>query len=144
MQAFAKSDVHANLKHWHPFGSPVYVLESELQTQGIFGKWKSRAKAGIYLGRSPQHSRNVAPVLNRDTGLVSPQFHVKHDHCYHTVREEQQKTPDLWLVKAGFVGPKATTNRTTPAKEARARKASEEPSDRGSGKRHLYLSDSKY
>jgi hypothetical protein len=37
---------------------------------------------------------------------VSPQFHVQHNHCYHMVREEPQKEPDLWLIKAGFVGPK--------------------------------------
>jgi hypothetical protein len=40
MQEFAKTEVHTNIKHWHPFGSPVYVLESALQKQGIFGKWK--------------------------------------------------------------------------------------------------------
>jgi hypothetical protein len=49
------------------------------------------------------------------------------------MRDEQQKTPDLWMIKARFVGPKAATNGTTPAKETRARKALEEPSDRGSG-----------
>jgi hypothetical protein len=117
MQAFSKSDVHTNLKHWHPFGSPAYVLENALQTQGIHGKWKSRARTGIYLGRSPHHSRNVGLILNRDTGLVSPQFHVKHDHCWHTVREEQQKEPDLWMIKAGFVG-QQTTRAAAAAKTA--------------------------
>jgi hypothetical protein len=106
MQEFAKTAVHTNIKHWHPFGSPVYVMESALQKQGIFGKWKTRANIGIYLGRSPHHSRNVALVLNRQTGLVSPQFHVQHDHCYNMVREEPQKEPNLWLIKAGFAGPK--------------------------------------
>jgi hypothetical protein len=106
MQRFAKTEAQTNVKHWHPFGSPVYMLESKLQKQGIFGKWKSRANIGMYLGRSPHHSRNVALVLSRQTGLVSPQFHVQHDHCYHTVREERQKEPDLWMIKAGFVGSK--------------------------------------
>jgi hypothetical protein len=73
------------------FGSLVYVLESALQKQGIFVKWKSQAILGIYLGQSPHHSRNVALVLNWLTGLVSPQFHVQHDHFYQVVREEQQK-----------------------------------------------------
>jgi hypothetical protein len=50
MQEFAKTGVHTNIKHWHPFGLPVYVLESALQKQGIFGKWKSQANIGIYLG----------------------------------------------------------------------------------------------
>jgi hypothetical protein len=72
MQRFAKTKVQTNVKHWHPFGSPVYVLEIELQKQGIFGKWKSRANIGIYLGQPPHHSRNVALVLSPQTGLVSP------------------------------------------------------------------------
>jgi hypothetical protein len=41
MQEFARTEAHTNVKHWHPFGSLVYVLESELQKQGIFGKWKT-------------------------------------------------------------------------------------------------------
>jgi hypothetical protein len=97
MQQFTRTEAHTNVKHCHPFGSPVYVLESALQKQGIYGKWRSRANIGIYLGASPHHSRNVALVLNRDTGLVSPQFHVQH--CYHTVRMEKQKSPDLWMIK---------------------------------------------
>jgi hypothetical protein len=40
------------------------------------------------------------------TGLVSPQFHVKHDSTLNTVREEKQETPAQWMVKAGFVGVK--------------------------------------
>jgi Reverse transcriptase (RNA-dependent DNA polymerase) len=104
MQVFSGSKVHSNIKHWHHFGSPVYVLEKELQTNSPFGKWKSRSKVGIYLGRSPQHSRNVALVLSKVTGLVSPQFHVKHDSRFQTVREEKQDTPAQWMVKAGFVG----------------------------------------
>jgi hypothetical protein len=104
IQRFARTGVHTNLKHWHPFGSPVYVLESALQKQGIFGKWRSRANIGIYLARSPHHTRNVALVLNRQTGLVSPSSTFKHDHCYHMVREEKQKEPNLWMIRAGFVG----------------------------------------
>jgi hypothetical protein len=30
-------------------------------------KWKSRYKHGIYLGKPPQHSRNVAMVLTGGT-----------------------------------------------------------------------------
>jgi hypothetical protein len=32
-----------------------------------------------------------------------PQFHVKHDPTFNTVREEKQETPAQWMVKAGFV-----------------------------------------
>ena len=33
-----------------------------------WAKWKERAKVGMCLGRSPQHNRNVALVLDRKTG----------------------------------------------------------------------------
>jgi hypothetical protein len=102
MQAFSGSNVHANIKHWHHFGSPVYVLDKDLQTNAIFDKWKSRSKVGIYVGRSPQHSQNVALVLSKITGLISPQFHVKHDSRFHTVREDKTDSPAPWMVKTGF------------------------------------------
>ena len=76
-QMISASTTMPNTKHWHPFRCPVFVLDNALQGgRGIFHKWKQRSKVGIYLGRSPQHGRNVALVLDRMTGLVSPQFHV--------------------------------------------------------------------
>ena len=70
---FDNSVVGINQKHWKPFGCPTYVLESELQvTKGIHPKWEARTQAGIYLGQSPIHNRNVALVLNIHTGCVSP------------------------------------------------------------------------
>jgi hypothetical protein len=45
-------------------------------------------------------------ALYQETRLVRTQFHVQHNHCYHSTREEQQKTPDLWMIKAGLVGSK--------------------------------------
>ena len=71
---FAKSDVQENPKHWYHFGCPVYVTNDQIQ-QGkrpIGGKWMERAWIGIYLVRSPKHSRNVALVLNIKTARVSP------------------------------------------------------------------------
>ena len=64
---------------------------------------------GIYLGQSPQHGQNVALVLDRQTGLVSPQFHVVYDHVFDTVK--QDKFDMMWEVRAGFVArsPKQTT-----------------------------------
>jgi hypothetical protein len=52
-------------------------------------KWKSRYKHGIYLGKPPQHSRNLAMVLTEERAT-----------------EEQQKLPDLSMIKADFVGAK--------------------------------------
>jgi Reverse transcriptase (RNA-dependent DNA polymerase) len=106
-QLFSGSDVNSNPKHWKHFGSPVFVLDQALRgSSRIHGKWKDRSRIGIYLGRSPQHSRSIALVLNPETGLVSPQFHVQHDSSFDTVRQlysgdHQSK----WQIKAGLVAP---------------------------------------
>ena len=76
-----------NPGHWFHFGCPVYVLNANLQSGKKIDKWSDRARVGIYLGRSPQHSRNVALVLSLTTGLVSPQFHVKADTTFQTIRK---------------------------------------------------------
>ena len=112
LQIFANTKVAINPKHWHPFGYPVYVLHSTIQNNaGIFHKWRQKSEAGIYLGISPIHSKNVALVLSRKTGLISLQFHVKFDDTFIT-------TPDLdkdksWQIKAGFVS-KLDTPSTKP------------------------------
>jgi hypothetical protein len=51
IQVFSKTRVEVNLKHFHPFGCPVYVLASALQTSAPYHKWKERSKIGIYLGQ---------------------------------------------------------------------------------------------
>ena len=102
MELFAVTKVTCNPKHWKLFGSPVYVLDNDLQGQGPFHKWKHRARVGVYtIGKSPQHSRNVALELDRSTALVSPQFHVAFDSSFDTVKEIT--VPSLWQTKAGFV-----------------------------------------
>ena len=105
-QLFSKSEVTTNPKHWIHFGSPVYVLEASLRgSSRIHHKWKDRSKVGIYLGRSPQHGRSVALVLNPETGLVSPQFHVKHDGAFDTVKQlyGDSKHESKWQMKAGLM-----------------------------------------
>jgi len=79
-------------------------LGSKLQNdKRIYNKWESRSKVGIYLGHSPLHARNIALVLNMDTGLVSPQFHVRFDKSFETI----EKPPHhRWLAMAGFTGDK--------------------------------------
>ena len=66
----------------------------------IYNKWKSRSKVGIYLGTSPLHARNIALVLNMETGTVSPQFHVQFDKTFSTIKESAP--PHLWLAKVGL------------------------------------------
>ena len=104
-QIFAKTVTNINEKHYHPFGCPCYVLNEALQKNNPHNKWKGRTRVGIYLGRSPQHGRNVALVLDRSTGLVSPQFHVQYDPTFSTT--QQCKFSSQWQLKAGFIGKKA-------------------------------------
>ena len=100
-QAFSMTNVSINPKHYKPFGCPVYVLDKSLQSNSPFHKWKQRSRVGIYIGPSPQHARNVALVLDRATGLVSPQFHVKFDPSFQSVKGDNQ--PYTWQMKAGLV-----------------------------------------
>jgi hypothetical protein len=60
---------------------------------------------GIYLGKSPIHNPTVALVLHAQKGYVSPQFHVKMDPSFHSVRPttRQDKVKILWPVRTGFV-----------------------------------------
>ena len=89
------------LKKDAPFGCPAYVLTSELQARLPFHKWKSRTNVGIYIGKSPLHARNVALIMDRNSGRVSPQYHVKLDKAFDMVR--QQPLQCDWMIKAGFV-----------------------------------------
>ena len=86
-QIFGKTKVNINPKHFKPFGCPVFILENSLQSNSPYHKWKERSKVVIYHGPSPKNGRNVALVLNRTTGLVSPQFHVKFDPLFRTVKQ---------------------------------------------------------
>jgi hypothetical protein len=119
IQLFSKTQVQTDLKHFHPFGCPVYVLRNELQKQAPFHKWRERSKVGIYLGPLPQHVRNVSLVLSRDTGLVSPQFHVHHDPLFESV--QQDILDSRWQEKAGLLDIKVEGS-TKQKKSAKAKK----------------------
>ena len=60
VQVFSNTTVNVNEKHWKTFGCPTYVLNSNLQQGNHHHKWKARSRVGIYLGRSPQHNKNVS------------------------------------------------------------------------------------
>ncbi len=86
------------IKNEHTLFCPVYVLAGKLQS-GIGGipKWNPRSNAGVYLGQSPEHSSDVALVLNLHTGLVSPQYHVVFDDTFSTVEFLRSKNePTNW------------------------------------------------
>ena len=53
------------------------------------------------MGKSPQHSRTVALLLNPTTGLVSPQLRVKYNSSFNKVTE--LPTESQWKTKSGFI-----------------------------------------
>ena len=108
-QMFAHSDAPTVLRHFHPFGCPVYVLNDKLAAGKSIPKWHKRARMGVYLGRSPNHAQSVALVLNLATGLVSPQFHLKFDDLFETVKG-QLTYPNTWKSATHFQ--RAGTKRT--------------------------------
>jgi hypothetical protein len=113
---FAKTDVAPNPKHWFSFGCPVYVLDNDLQAGKKIAKWSDRARIGVYLGQSPQHARTVSLVLSLQTGLVSPQFHVRMDSSFETLRTLYQDKPplSLWQSKCHFIQGEAESGNRMP------------------------------
>ena len=111
IQIFSGSKVNHNTKHQQTFGCPAYVLDNTLQQKGIFHKWNQRARVGIYLGKSPQHAKNVSLILDRMSGLVSPQFHVRHDNRFDTLKQERYESQ--WQIKAGFVSERTKRTRNS-------------------------------
>jgi hypothetical protein len=103
------STAHPNYDHLqrsHVWGSPMYVLQPELQDAKKIGKWSPRARRALYLGVSPNHSSSVALVLNLTTGFISPQFHVVHDDLFATVTshwDDGTFDPDRWntIIQSG-------------------------------------------
>eukprot|EP00956_Cyclotella_meneghiniana_P031730 scaffold84308_cov35-Cyclotella_meneghiniana.AAC.2 len=59
-----------DLRNFHTFGCPCYILDSRAQVdpKGV-PKWEPRARLGIYLGHSPAHAGSVALVMNPSSGL---------------------------------------------------------------------------
>ena len=84
---FYGNDIPLDLKEFHTFGCPAFVLDSRLQSGSIGPpKWDPRSRLGIYLGHSPMHAGSVALILNPTTGHVSPQYHVTYDDSFETVQ----------------------------------------------------------
>jgi Reverse transcriptase (RNA-dependent DNA polymerase)/GAG-pre-integrase domain len=113
IELFAGSNVAPNLKYEHPFGCPAYVLEKSMQTGFKAPKWGSRARLGIYLGNSEYYAASVSLVLSLSTGLVSPQYHVKHDDQFITVSPSMgaEIPKSEWQNKCHFVGQQLIQNK---------------------------------
>jgi hypothetical protein len=112
IEAFSGTkDIAVNPKHFHHFGCPVYVLNNALQAGQKVDKWTERARVGIYLGPSLQHARTVTLVLSLTTGLASPQFHVRMDSTFQTMRHSfgESLPRSLWQEKCHFTEVQETT-----------------------------------
>ncbi len=81
------------LLDFHTFGCPVFVLEPKLQQGQRIPKWEPRERQATYLGHSPKHAQTVPVVLNRCTGLYSPQYHVVFDDLLTTVPHTNNQSP---------------------------------------------------
>jgi len=107
---FSGTNVDANLKHFHPFGCPVYVLQAPLQSPGgKFPKWQERSRVGIFLCHSPHHASSVPLILNTQTGLVSPQFHCVYDDRFETPKHDA-KFKSHWQQRANLQTITQSTN----------------------------------
>jgi hypothetical protein len=104
IERFCQTNVSPKIKHNHTFGCPVYALHNRLQAGGREPKWNPRARLGINLGPSPRHASSVSLVLNLQTGLVSPQYHLQFDDFFETVRPSAGNPPTFsqWQVIAGL------------------------------------------
>jgi hypothetical protein len=103
-----KRSIAPRMLDQHPFGCPAYALDGRLQSGGKIGKWLTRSRLVVYLGKSTQHSQSVGLVLSLTTGLVSPQFHVIYDNHFETVRNDKAQVQSLWQTLCGFEPMKKT------------------------------------
>jgi hypothetical protein len=86
---------HEGLRRAHVFGCPVYVLDPRLADGDSIPKWNHRARMGMFLGFSNEHSSLVPLVLNLLTGHVSPQHHVIFDDNFETVPSLNPSESDI-------------------------------------------------
>ena len=105
LERFLGIKITPKLRHFHTFGCPTYVLDNARQSGQGSPKWKQCTRLGMYLRPSPSHARSVALVLNPRIGHVSPQFHVKFDDFFETVKDRSTDldAPELeWTYLSGF------------------------------------------
>jgi hypothetical protein len=102
IEKFCGCDSTPSLDQHHPFGCPAYALDGKIQSGKKAPKWDLRARLAINLGPSLQHAGSVGLVLSLSTGLVSPQFHVRYDDGFETLRQGAGRVPSKWQQLAAF------------------------------------------
>jgi hypothetical protein len=99
---FCGCDLAPALDQHHPFGCPAYALDSKVQSGKKAPKWDMRARLVINLGQLLQKAGSVGLVLSLTTGLVSPQFHVRYNKGFETLRQGAGRVPLRWQQLAVF------------------------------------------
>jgi hypothetical protein len=105
IEVFSKATFpdHDHLKRTRVFGCPVYALHPTLQDAKKLPNWQRKSWKGVFLGFSPNHSTNVALVLNPETGSITPQYHVVFDEKFSTTSSMLTLTYPLLLEITGIL-----------------------------------------
>ena len=84
-----------SLNHFHPFGCPVYILNRSLADGNSIPRWQPRSHLGIYLGRSPNHAKDVSLVLDLNTNHISANYHIIYEDKFQTI-QHSNKNNEIW------------------------------------------------
>ena len=76
---------HDDFTRAHKFGCPVFVLDNDLADGHRIPRWHPRARLGMFLGFSPDHSSLAPLVLNLATGKITVCYHAIFDDDFTTV-----------------------------------------------------------
>jgi hypothetical protein len=74
--------VYVDADHTHDLVTRGSVTGILVMLNNMAIRWISKSQQTV----TPQHSRTVLLILKPMTGLVSPQFHVKSDKQFQTVK----------------------------------------------------------
>ena len=96
LDKFTRQRFQQNKLHdLHVWGCPVYVLDKRTADGIKIPKWAPRSNRYIYMGVSDKHSSTVPLLLNPETGVISPQFHVVVDEWFATIATSVGEIPDF-------------------------------------------------
>ena len=86
------------LKHIHVFECSAYVLDPVLQTGNKLLRCKPRSHRGVFGGFRTRHSSDGTLILNLQTRIISPQYHVIFDNIFTTAEFiiEDKDPPIFW------------------------------------------------
>ena len=103
---FTNEDCPLIAGNFRVFGCPVYVLDSDLQSQNHTsgGKWSNQCYQGVYIGHSKHHASNVVLVYNPITKLVLPQYHIVFDEDFTLIKHKPGSQEHNNMIDQLFTG----------------------------------------